>query len=184
MSIQTTDVTCIQICLLRFLTGLGYFCNFHCSLFLFLSTCLHIMISHSIICAKLVSLLCIILCFNDVTYFVLCGINNAHLVSTIVIPSSHNILASLCCWIVDCFIPKVTIMKYDYKFTLNIVVKKFSMADTCKPWTNFWIHWKETSTLPVSSCFIFFNSMYICSSFWIFQWHLQNAYVSFKKIDM
>jgi hypothetical protein len=77
MSIQTTNVTCIQRCLLRFLTRLGCFCNCHCSLFLLLSTCLHIMISHSIICVKFVSLPCIIMCFSDATYFVLCGTNNA-----------------------------------------------------------------------------------------------------------
>ncbi len=137
MSIQTTNMTYIQIRLLRFLIGLG--CFYNCSLFLLLSTCLHIMINHSINCAKLVILPCITTCFSDVTYFVLCGTDNALLASTIFIPSSHNILASLCCWSVDCFIPEVTILKYDCKFALNTIVKKLSMANTHKPWANFWI---------------------------------------------
>jgi len=136
MSIQTTNVTCIPRCLLRFLTRLGCFCNCHCSLFLLLSTCLHIMINHSIICVKLVSLPCITICFSDATYFVLCSTDNALLTSAIVIPSSHNILAPLCCRSVDCSILEVTILKYDCKLALDIVVKKLSMVGTCKPWAN------------------------------------------------
>jgi hypothetical protein len=40
-----------------------------------------------------------------------------------------------------------------------------SMASTHKPWANFWIRLEYTSTLSISSCFIFFSSMCICSSF-------------------
>jgi hypothetical protein len=62
MSTQTTNVTGIWRCLLKFLTRLGYFCTCHYSLFL-LFACLHIVINRSIICAKLVGLPCITLCF-------------------------------------------------------------------------------------------------------------------------
>jgi hypothetical protein len=30
-------------------------------------------------------------------------------------------------------------LKYDCKFALNTIVKKLSMANTHKPWANFWI---------------------------------------------
>ncbi len=119
----------------NFLTGLGCFCNYHCIMFLLFPACLHIMISHSIICAKLINFCYITLCFSGVIYFVLCGINNALLVSTIVIPSSQNIVASLCCWSVDRFIFEVAILRYDCKLALNTIVKKLSMAGTCKPST-------------------------------------------------
>jgi hypothetical protein len=56
MSIQTIDVIHIQRCFLWFLFRLGYFCSYHYSLLFLLSTCFHIVINHSIICAKLVNL--------------------------------------------------------------------------------------------------------------------------------
>jgi hypothetical protein len=31
-------------------------------------------------------------------------------------------------------------LRYDYKPTLNTIVRKLSMVGTCKPWNNFWIH--------------------------------------------
>jgi hypothetical protein len=62
MSIQTTYVACIWGCLLWFLTILCYFYGYHCGLLL-LFTCLHIVIIHSTICAILVNLPCITLCF-------------------------------------------------------------------------------------------------------------------------
>jgi hypothetical protein len=82
----------------------------------------------------------ILLCvFTITTYLILYGIDNALLVSTIVIISSHNIVASICYCNVDRFIPEVTILSYDYKPILNIVVRKLSMVGTCKPWTSFQI---------------------------------------------
>jgi len=74
-------------------------------------------------------LLCV---FDGVACLVLCGTNNAFLASTIVISSSHNIITSLCCS-VDHFIPIVTILWYDYKLALNIVIKKLFVVSTCKP---------------------------------------------------
>ncbi len=55
--------------------------------------------------------------------WVLYGIDSAFFVSIVVIPSSHNIAASLCCCIVDRFIPVVVIQRYDCKPVLNTVVK-------------------------------------------------------------
>jgi hypothetical protein len=63
MSIQTIDVACIRRCLLQFLTMLCCFYGCHYGLFFLLYTCLHIMISHSTICAILVSIPYITLCF-------------------------------------------------------------------------------------------------------------------------
>jgi hypothetical protein len=63
MSIQTSNVTCIWRCLLCFLTWLCCLCGCHCGLLFLLSTCLHIVICHSIICVMLVSLPYIKLCF-------------------------------------------------------------------------------------------------------------------------
>jgi len=71
--------------------------------------------------------------FGGAAYLVLCGTKSALLASIIVMPSSHNITTSLFCYSVDLFIPKVTILKYDYKLALNIVIKKLSMVGTCKP---------------------------------------------------
>ncbi len=120
---------------MTFLIGLGCFCNCCCNLFLLLITCLHIVINHSIICAKLINLPYITFYFSGATYIVLCGIDNALLASAIVIPSSQNIIASLCCWSVDQFIHEVTILKYDCKLVLNTIVKKLSMAGIYKPST-------------------------------------------------
>jgi hypothetical protein len=77
--------------------------------------------------------------FGSDAYLVLYGIENVLLVSTIVIPSSHNITPSLCCYSVDRFILTIKIPRYDYKPTLNKVVKKLFVVSTCKPWANFWI---------------------------------------------
>jgi hypothetical protein len=67
----------------------------------------------------------VILCvFAGATYLVLCGIHGALLASTVIIPSSHNIIVSLCCCNVDHFILAVTILKYDCKPTLNTIVRK------------------------------------------------------------
>jgi hypothetical protein len=40
-----------------------------------------------------------------------CGIESALLASVVVMFSSHNIVASLCYYNVDCFIPIVTILR-------------------------------------------------------------------------
>jgi hypothetical protein len=66
------------------------------------------------------TLLCV---FVGVACLVLYGIKKALLASIIIIPSSHNIDASCYCS-VDHFIPTVAIMKYDYKPTLNTIVRK------------------------------------------------------------
>jgi hypothetical protein len=58
---------------------------------------------------------------------------SALLDSIVVMPSSHNIATSLCCYSVEIFIPIVIIIRYDYKFILDIVVKKLSVVSTCKP---------------------------------------------------
>jgi hypothetical protein len=63
MSIQTTYVTCIWRCLLWFLTWLCCFYGCHGGLLFLLSTCLHIVICHSTICAMFVNLPCINVCF-------------------------------------------------------------------------------------------------------------------------
>jgi hypothetical protein len=70
--------------------------------------------------------------FASVAYLVLCGIESAILVFAIVMPSSHIIVASLCCS-VDHFIPVVAILRYDYKPALNIVVGKLYGVGTYKP---------------------------------------------------
>jgi hypothetical protein len=98
--------------------------------FVLLSTCLHIMICHPTICAILVNLPYITLCFASTAYLILCGINNALLTFVVVIPSSHNIVASLCYYNVDHFIHAIAIIRYDCKLPLNIVVKKLSMVGT------------------------------------------------------
>ncbi len=63
-----------------------------------------------------------------IIYLVIYGIDNALLVSTIVILSSHNIDDSICCYNVDSFIPTIVILKYDCKLALNIVVKNLSIV--------------------------------------------------------
>ncbi len=82
----------------------------------------------------------VVLCvFVGIAYLILCGINNAFLTSIVVITSSHNIAASLCCCNVDRFILVITIKRYDCKLAPNTIVRKLSMVSTCKPWTNYWI---------------------------------------------
>jgi hypothetical protein len=78
--------------------------------------------------------------FGGATYLVFYGILSALLAAIIIIPSSHNITASLCNYIVDHFIPAIVILRYDCKLALNTIVKKLSMVGTYKPWANFWIH--------------------------------------------
>jgi hypothetical protein len=123
----------IRRCLLRFLILLSCLCKYHCNL-QFISACLHIMINHSRICAKFVNLSYI---FGGATCFVFYGTNSALLALAIVFPSSHNIVASLCYWNVDCFIHVVVILRYDCKFAPNTIVRKLSMVGTCEPWANF-----------------------------------------------
>jgi len=76
----------------------------------------------------------IIFCvFINVASLVFCGIESSLLVSEIVMPSSNNIVASLCCYNVDLFITKVTILRYDCKLVLHTIVKKLFVVGTCKP---------------------------------------------------
>jgi hypothetical protein len=75
-------------------------------------------------------LLCV---FTSVAYLVFGGTKSALLVYVAVMPSSHNISASLCCCNVDRFILEVAILRYDCELALNIVVKKLFMVNTCKP---------------------------------------------------
>jgi len=75
-------------------------------------------------------LLCV---FVGTTCLVLCGTESAFFASQVVMPSSHNIAASLCCCNVDHFIPIVVILRYDYKPALNIIVKKLYVVGNCKP---------------------------------------------------
>ncbi len=63
---------------------------------------------------------------------VLYDIESAFIASVAVIPSSHNIIASLCCND-NRFIPIVAIFKYDCKPILNTIVKKLFVVGTCKP---------------------------------------------------
>jgi hypothetical protein len=77
--------------------------------------------------------------FVSIAYLIHYGIDNAFLTFVVVIPSSHNIIASLCCSNVNHFIPAIAILRYDYKHVLNTIVKKLFVVATCKPWTNFWI---------------------------------------------
>jgi hypothetical protein len=77
--------------------------------------------------------------FASATYLVLCGTKNVLLAFVVFMPSSHNIITSLCCCSVECFILGIIILRYDYKPALNIVVRKLFVVSTCKTWTNFWI---------------------------------------------
>jgi len=80
----------------------------------------------------------ILLCVIDgVACLVFYGTKSAFLASTVVMPSSHNIVASLRCCSVDHFILAVAILKYDYILALNIIIKKMYVVGTCKPWANF-----------------------------------------------
>ncbi len=140
MSIQTTNVICIWRCLLCFLIWLCFLCGCHRGLLFVLSTCctLWFVIPQFVQCLLVfLVLLCV---FVGTTCLILYGIDSALLVSIVVIPSSHNIAASICCCSVDHFILVVAILKYDCKLALNIIVKKLSVVGTCKPWTSFWIH--------------------------------------------
>ncbi len=73
-------------------------------------------------------LLCV---FGGAIYLIFYGIESVLLASKIFIPSSHNIVTSLCCHSVERFIRVVAIMRYDYKITLNIIVNKLSVVGTC-----------------------------------------------------
>ncbi len=139
MSIQTTYVACIWRCLLWFLTWLCCLCGCQCGLFFLVFACLHIVIRHPTICAIFVNLPSIILCFASATCLVHYGIESALLASVIVMLYSHNIVASLWCCSVDCFIPVVTMLKYACKPTLNTIVKNLHVVGTCKLWPSFWI---------------------------------------------
>jgi hypothetical protein len=76
----------------------------------------------------------ILLCvFASIVYLIFCGIDNALLTFVVVIPSSHNIAASLRCYNVDCFILAITILRYDCKLVLNTIVRKLYVVGTCKP---------------------------------------------------
>ncbi len=75
-------------------------------------------------------LLCI---FVGVVCLVLCGTKNTLLATVTIMPSSHNIVVSLCCYSVDRFIPTVAILRYYCKPALNIVVRKLCVVGTCKP---------------------------------------------------
>jgi len=131
MSIQTIDVTCIRKCFLCFLTWLCRLYSCHCGLLFLLFTCLHIVICHPTICSMFVPVL---LCVSASTaYLIVYGSNNALFASAVVILSSHNIAASLCCCNVECFILVVKILKHDYKLALNTIVKKLSLVSICKP---------------------------------------------------
>jgi len=68
---------------------------------------------------------------GGIVCLVLCGTKNPLLALIVIIPSSHNIVASLC--YVNHSIPTTTISRYDYKLALNIVFKKLSMVGTCEP---------------------------------------------------
>jgi len=63
MSIQTTNVTSIWRCFLCFLTWLHHLYGYHHGTLFLLSTCLHIVICHPIICAMFVGLPYNTLCF-------------------------------------------------------------------------------------------------------------------------
>jgi hypothetical protein len=138
MSIQTIYVACIRTCFLFFwlcwvasiATIVGY------SFFLHVST-LWLVIPQFV--QYLLIFFALLYVFNGVAYFVFYGIDNAPLALAIIIPSSHNIVASSCYWNVNNFILVVTILKYDCKLALNTTIKKLFVVGTCKPRANFWI---------------------------------------------
>ncbi len=80
-----------------------------------------------------VNLPCIILCFANVVSLVLCGTESALLVYVIIMPSSHNIATFLCCCNIDLLITKVTMMRYDCKHVLHIIVKTLSTVGAYNP---------------------------------------------------
>jgi hypothetical protein len=121
MSIQTTNVACIWRCILWFFILLCCFYDCHYGLLLF-SSCFDIVISHSTICAIFVNLSYITLCF-----WYCCLLSTLwywKYFPCLIIPFSHNIVASLWCCGVDHFIFVVVILRYDYKPTLNTIGRK------------------------------------------------------------
>ncbi len=121
-----------------FFIWLGCFCSYHCSPILF-STCLHIVINHSIICA-LVNFPSFTLCFWWCYLFCLCGTYSAFFAYAIIIFFWHNIVASLWCWSVDRFIPIVTILMYEFELAVNTIIRKLFVVVIYKPSVSFWIH--------------------------------------------
>jgi protein-S-isoprenylcysteine O-methyltransferase Ste14 len=115
------------------LTWLCHLCGYHRGLFLFLSACFRIVICHPTICVMFNVFHVLFYVFAGTACLIFYGTNNALLASTSVIPSSHKIVTSLCYCNVDHFIFVVTIMRYDYKPVLNILVKKLSVVGKCKP---------------------------------------------------
>jgi hypothetical protein len=71
--------------------------------------------------------------FASTTCLILYGTNSVILASVVVIPFSHNIIASLCYCNVDSFIFAIAIPRYDYKPTLNTIVRKLFVVNTYKP---------------------------------------------------
>jgi hypothetical protein len=78
--------------------------------------------------------------------------------------------------------PKVRCFTPCYRTLKNSGVPEDSKSPTLGVWVSSSHLAKVGLWHLVSSCFIFFSSMYIFSSFQIFRWCLQNAYVSSKKI--
>jgi hypothetical protein len=109
---------------------------FYCFFFLHVST-LWFVIPQFVQCLSV--FLVLLYVFVGATCLVLCGTESALLASIVVMPSSHNIVAFLCYCSVDCFILEVTILRYDCKSTLNIIIIKLFVVNTYKPRTNFWI---------------------------------------------
>ncbi len=136
MSIQTKNVACVWKCLLWFLTLLWCLCVCHYGLFLLILpiSTLWLVIPQLV---QYLSIFLLLLCvFSGVAYLILCG---TFLISIVFIPS-HNIVASLCYYSIDHFIPIIAIIRYDCKLALNTIFKKIFVVIICKPWTNFWIH--------------------------------------------
>jgi hypothetical protein len=135
MCIQTTNATCVWRCFVWFWLCCVTFvvATIVCSFFVHVSTLWIIIPQFQYLLVFLV-LFCV---FGGATYLIFCGIESAFLVLIVVIIFSHNIVASLCCYNVDCIIHVVVILKYDYKPALNIVVIKLFVVGIYKPWTNF-----------------------------------------------
>jgi hypothetical protein len=55
--------------------------------------------------------------------------------------NSHYLFTQHCCLLCSCsvnhFIPIVIILKYDYKLSLNTIIRKKFVVGICKPWANF-----------------------------------------------
>jgi hypothetical protein len=114
ISIQTTNVACVWRCLLWFLTWLCYLlvAIVVCSFFFLHVFTLWFVIPQFVQYLLVFPILLYI--FAGVTCLVLCGTKSALLAFVVVMPSSHNIVTSLCYCSVDYFIPVVIIMRYDY----------------------------------------------------------------------